>query len=202
VKLVSVPEGAKILVNGEAAGTTPADVSLADLRDGRVRLNKPGFRAKDVRPTASQMQSGVVLVNLDAEPTGIQVAITGGYPFEVWDGGRRVGLSATRHELSVESPRTLRLRSSELLLDQPVKVEGSIGSRVTAQAPPIGRLTLRTTLETCKVVIGGRDFGYPPLTDQPLVAGVHDLQLKCPDGTSRASRVTVTAGQTRTEVIR
>ena len=60
----------------------------------------------------------------------------------------------------------------------------------------------RTTLETCKVLIAGRDFGYPPLTAQPVAAGSDQLQLRCPDGTTRSSRVSVSAGETRTEVIR
>jgi Protein kinase domain/PEGA domain len=202
VKLVSDPEGARILVDGEEAGVTPADVALADLRGGKVRLSKRGYRSADVRPSASQVESGVVLMKLVAEPTGISVAVTGSYPFEIWDRGRKISSASTRHYLAVESARTLRLRAPDVLLDSPLRVDGAVGSRVTASAPALGRLTLRTTLETCKVVIAGRDFGYPPLTAQPVAAGSYELQLRCPDGTSRSSRVSVVAGETRTEVIR
>jgi Protein kinase domain/PEGA domain len=202
VKLVSDPEGARILVNGQEAGVTPADVALADLRGGKVRLSKRGYRATDVRASASQVQSGVVLMKLDPEPTGISVAVTGSYPFEVWDGSRKISSASTRHDIAVDSARTLRLRAPDVLLDSPLRVDGATGSRVSAAAPALGRLTLRTTLETCKVVIGGHDFGYPPLTAQPVAAGSYELQLRCPDGTTRSSRVSVSAGETRTEVIR
>ncbi len=202
VKLVSDPEDARILVNGQDAGVTPADVALEDLRGGKVRLSKRGYRAADVRPSASQIESGVVLMKLVPEPTGIAVAVTGSYSFEIWDGSRKISTASTRHDLAVDSARTLRLRAPDVLLDSPLRVEGAIGSRVTATAPALGRLTLRTTLETCKVVLGGRDFGYPPLTAQPVAAGSYELQLRCPDGTSRSSRVSVVAGETRTEVIR
>jgi hypothetical protein len=202
VKLVSDPEGARILVNGQEAGVTPADVALADVRGGKVRLSKRGYRATDVRPSASQVQSGVLLMKLDPEPTGISVAITGSYPFEVWDGSRKISSASTRHDIAVDSARTLRLRAPDVLLDSPLRVDGAIGNRVSAAAPALGRLTLRTTLETCKVVIGGRDFGYPPLTAQPVAAGSYELQLRCPDGTTRSSRVSVSAGEIRTEVIR
>jgi eukaryotic-like serine/threonine-protein kinase len=200
VKLVSDPEGARIVVGGNEVGVTPGDVPLADVKGGRVRLAKRGFRGMEVR--SSQVQNGVALVKLDAEPVGIGVSVSGSYPFEVWDAGKRISSASARHDLTVESPRTLRLRAPDVLLDMPLKIEGSAGGRVTAQAPALGRLTLRTPLETCKIVIGGHDFGYPPLTEQPLVAGPHDVDLKCPDGTSKSSQVTVTAGQTRTEVIR
>jgi len=202
VKLVSDPEGARIQVNGQDAGVTPADVALADLRGGKVRLSKRGYRAADVRASSSQVESGVVLMKLVPEPTGISIALSGSYPFEVWDGSRRISPASMRHDLAVESARTLRLRAPDVLLDAPLRVDGAIGGRVSAAAPALGRLTLRTTLETCKVVIGGRDFGYPPLNAQPVAAGSYELQLRCPDGTIRSSRVSVTAGETRTEVIR
>jgi hypothetical protein len=189
-------------VNGQDAGVTPADVALADVRAGNVRLSKRGYHATDVRASASQMQSGVVLMKLDPEPTGITVAVTGSYPFEVWDGSRRISSASTRHDIAVDSARTLRLRAPDVLLDSPLRIDGANGSRVSAAAPALGRLTLRTTLETCKVLIAGRDFGYPPLTAQPVAAGSYELQLRCPDGTTRSSRVSVSAGETRTEVIR
>ena len=202
VKLVSDPEGARITINGNESGVTPADIALDDLKGGRVRLSKRGYRASDVKASASQLDSGVVLVKLENEPTGIAVQVSGSYPFEVWDGARRISAAASRHDLVIESSRTLRLKSSDVLLDMPLKVEGSAGSRLAASAPALGRLTLRTPLETCKVVVGGHDFGYPPLNEQPMTAGTHEVSLKCPDGTSKDVDVTITAGQTRTEVVR
>jgi serine/threonine-protein kinase len=200
VKVVSDPEGARVVIGGKEVGVTPADVALDDVRDGKVRVNKRGFRSMEVR--ASQVQNGVALVKLDAEPTGISVELNGAYPFEVWDGGKKISAASTHHEISLESSRTIRLRSSEVLLDLPVKIDGQPGSKAAASAPALGRLTLRTPLETCKVVIGGRDFGYPPLTEQAMAAGSHDVELKCPDGTSKQATVSITPGQTHTEVIR
>jgi len=200
VKVVSDPEGARVVVGGKDSGVTPADIALNDVRDGKVRVSKRGFRSMEVR--ASLVQNGVAFVKLDAEPMGIGVDLSGTYPFEVWDGGRKISAASTHHEISLESSRTIRLRSSEVLLDLPVKIEGQPGSKASAQAPALGKLTLRTPLETCKIVIGGRDFGYPPLNEQPMAAGSHDVELKCPDGTSKQASVSITPGQTHTEVIR
>ncbi len=49
---------------------------------------------------------------------------------------------------------------------------------MTASAPDLGKLSLLTTFETCKVVIGGRDFGYPPLSEQPLAPGTYEVVLQ------------------------
>jgi hypothetical protein len=51
-------------------------------------------------------------------------------------------------------------------------------------------------------VIGNRDFGNPPLSEVPLAVGAYDVQLKCPDAESKSAKVTIAAGQTRTEVMR
>jgi hypothetical protein len=202
VKLVSDPEGARILVDGQESGVTPADVPLADLRGGKVRLAKRGYRATDVKASDAQVKDGVVLIKMQAEPTGISVQVSGSYPFEIWDGSKRISSAASRHDIDVDSARTLRLRAPEYLLDVPLKVDGGPGSHVSASAPALGRLTVRTTLETCKVVVGGRDFGYPPLNEVLIAAGSYDVQMKCPDGDGKSAHVTIVAGQTHTEVIR
>ena len=200
IKVVTSPEGARVMVAGRDSGQTPADVPLDDIRAGRVRVSLRGYRAAAVSATQSQVDAGVVLVTLEAAPTGVDVQASGAYPFEIWDGNTRVSPSSARHDITVEPNRTLRLVAPGVLLNMPVRVGPS--GRVSASAPELGRLTLLTTFETCKVVIGGRDFGYPPLTDQPLAPGTYDVVLKCPDGSGKNSRVTIASGETRRETIR
>jgi hypothetical protein len=92
--------------------------------------------------------------------------------------------------------------ASDVLLNAPLRVERSSTGRVTASAPELGRLSLLTTFETCKVMIAGKDFGYPPISEQPLAPGTYEVVLKCPDGGGKNARVTIEAGQTRRETIR
>jgi serine/threonine-protein kinase len=200
IKVVTAPEGARVLVGGRETAQTPADVALDDIRAGRVRVSMRGYKAAAVSATQSQIDAGVVLVTLEAAPTGVDVQVSGAYPFEIWDGNTRVSPSSARHDLTVEPNRTLRLVAPTVLLNMPLRV-GAAG-RMAASAPDLGRLTLLTTFETCKVVIGGRDFGYPPLTDQPLAPGTYDVVLKCPDGSGKNARVTIESGETRRETIR
>ncbi len=203
IKVVSDPDGARVTVSGRDAGlTTPADVKLDDVRAGRVRVSLRGYRTAAVAAGPPQIDAGVVLVKLDAAPTGVDVEVAGGYPFEVWDGDRKLSVKAARHELTVEPPRTLRLVAPEVLLNSPLRVDRAASGRMNVLAPELGRLTLLTTFETCKVVIGGRDFGYPPLTDQALAPGIHQVTLRCPDGDNKTSSVQIASGQTRRETIR
>ena len=161
-----------------------------------------GYRGAAVTAAPSQIEAGVVLVTLEAAPTGIDVQVGGNYPFEIWDGNNRISLRSARHEISVEPPKTLRLVAPDVLLNAPLKIERTNTGRMTASAPDLGKLSLLTTFETCKVVIGGRDFGYPPLSEQPLAPGTYEVVLKCPGGEGKNARVTIEAGQTRRETIR
>ena len=73
----------------------------------------------------------------------------------------------------------------------------------TSGAPPdLGRLTIRTPLETCNVWVGGRDLGYPPITEQKLAAGNYRVEIQCPDGNTRTEQVTIDGGKSTTKVIR
>jgi len=216
VKLVSDPDGAAVTINGNPTGLmTPADIAVSDLKGAKVQLSKSGFRPHLVRAGETQIRSGVVQVRLDAAGTGgpvppsppeapsapaaLSVTLKGSYPFEVLDGARVIGESGTEHTLAVAGPRVLRLRNSEYMLDYPVRVDAT---RTSASAPDLGRLTVRTPLETCNVWVAGRDLGYPPITDQKLAAGNYRVEVKCPDGNDRAESVTIEGGKLNTKVIR
>jgi serine/threonine-protein kinase len=202
VKLVTDPDGAKVLIDGRDVGlVTPVDVAIADVTHSRVRVTKAGYRTADVRAAETQIKNGMVLVKLDAAPTSITVTVSGSYPFEVLDGSRVISAASTRHELSVPGPRTLRLRAADYMLDAPLRAESASG-RVSYTVPEPGRLTIRTPLETCEVSINNRAVGFPPISDQKLAAGNYRVQLSCPDGSERKVSVTIAPGQPHIEVIR
>ena len=201
VKLVSDPEGAVISIDGADTGkVTPADVPLTDVTGARVQLTKEGYKAATVRAVEAEIREGVVLARLEPAPSGMTVTLSGGYPFEVLQGGRVISGSATSHEIKLPEAGTIRLRSAAYLLDMPLRADSPSG-RVRFELPAAGRLSVRTRLETCKIWIGGRDFGFPPIAEQRLAPGPHKVELRCPDGESPSKSVTVVAGQAVTEVV-
>jgi hypothetical protein len=217
VKLVSQPEGAAVTINGNPTGlVTPADIAVSDLKAAHVQLSKTGFRPHIVRAGETQIRSGVVQVRLDTAgagpasvppvapaasvaPAALSVTLTASYPFEVVDGTRVIGASATEHTLALSGPRVLRLRNTDYMLDYPVRVDAG---RTSASPPDLGRLTIRTPLETCNVWVGGRDLGYPPISEQKLAAGNYRVEIRCPDGNTRTENVTIDGGKPTTKVIR
>jgi hypothetical protein len=203
VKLVTDPEGAAVTVGGSDTGlVTPVDVAVADLAAGKVAIAKKGFKSADVRASETQIRSGVVLVRMETATEGMNVTLSGSYPFEVLEGSRVLSRAAARHSLALPGPTTLRLRASGYMLDMPLKADSPSG-RVNYTVPPAGTLTVRTPLETCKVVIAGRDLGFPPITNQKLAAGTYRVELRCPDGSdNKTVTVAIQGGQPRTEIIR
>jgi hypothetical protein len=197
--VASDPDGARIDVDGSDTGlTTPADVPLGRGTPNLIRLTKKGFQPIESRLTSAVLQAGAVSYHLpEAETATVKVAAAGSYPFEVLDGKRLLSRAASSHELNVAPHRILRLRASAYLLDYPFKVDGGGGRAMQVQAPELGKLTIRSAMETCQVSVDGRDLGFPPINAQLVAAGTYSVQLKCPDGrTIRGTAITVVAGQT------
>jgi hypothetical protein len=128
--------------------------------------------------------------------SAVRVMLSGSYPFEVSGDGGVLSRAKARHELSLARPQSLRLRSPEYGLDRRVEVTGKPGETVRLSAPALGRLTVRTTFETCQIFLGGIPLGYPPLSDRPIASGTYRLTLRCPDGDHQTQTVTIPAGAT------
>jgi hypothetical protein len=124
----------------------------------------------------------------------VPVTITGGYKFEVFDGQRSISASSQSHELNVAAGKTLRLVAPEYLLNQSVKVEGTPGQPVQMRAPDLGTLNVRSALETCTVVIGGRDLGYPPINGLKVASGQYQIDVVCPNGQKQSNFANVRPG--------
>jgi hypothetical protein len=124
------------------------------------------------------------------------VTLSGSYPFEVSGEAGVLSRARPRHELNLARPQTLRLRAPEYGLDRRVEVTAKPGESVRLSAPALGRLTVRTTFETCQIFLGGFALGYPPIAERPIASGTYRLTLRCPDGDHQTQTVTIPAGAT------
>jgi hypothetical protein len=123
----------------------------------------------------------------------VDITLSGSYPFEVVIGRSVVSPASESHRVSITGRTALRLRAPEYFLDRQVWVD--TGSRHVS-APELGRLSLRSSLESCSVIIAGRDLGEPPYDDVlQIAAGSYSIQVSCPDGQGRRVPVTINAGE-------
>jgi serine/threonine protein kinase len=196
LKITSEPSGASIVVDGKDSGlVTPYEMPIGDETPRRVQLSKKGFRSSDVPVTAALLTAGLMTVTLAADVPDVRVSISSSYPVEVYDGRRKLAGPSRSLEVTVPSRRVLRLSAPEQLLDYPFRVEASSGRSMEVEAPELGKVTIRTAMETCRVLLDGQDLGYPPLVGLSVAAGTYAVQLKCPDGrTIRGAPITVQPG--------
>jgi hypothetical protein len=130
-------------------------------------------------------------------PGNVAVAMSAAYPFEVRDGARVISPAATTHELSAQSDgRTLRLVAPDVMLDHPVKIDGSAANRFEYSPPGLGQINIRAARGDCKAMIGKRDLGYAPWKPVQVAAGDYRVELLCPDGLNPFQQITVTQGRT------
>ena len=216
VKLVSDPDGAAVTINGNPTGLmTPAEIAVSDLKGAKVQLSKSGFRPHLVRAGETQIRSGVVQVRLDAAGTGgpvppsppgapsapaaLSVTLKGSYPFEVLDGARVIGESGTEHTLARGRPARAAAPQQRVH----ARLLGARGRQPHFCQRPRPRTLHRSHAARDVQRVGrGRDLGYPPITDQKLAAGNYRVEVRCPDGNSRAETVTIEGGKLNTKVIR
>ena len=204
LRVSSEPAGAAIVLDGRDTGkVTPADLALGGRAPSQVRLIKKGFAPFDARLSAADLKAGRVEYRLStAEEPPFDVVVTGDYAFQVMEGDRVLSPPQKSHELKLSGRHALRLRAADVFLDRTLNVEPNAARRVELTVPQLGALTLRTPLETCRVLVGGRELGFPPINNVPIAAGSYTIELACPDGPGRRVPVTIEPGQTRMELVR
>ncbi len=203
VRVVTTPAGARLEVEGETTPrTTPVELPRSALAGRTIRLSQSGFEPLETTVTEAQVASGVLELRLAPVPVAVAVSVSGSYPFAVYEGRRELSGEADSHTLRLAGRRTLRLRAPAVFLDHPVTVDTSSGRPLRLEAPGLGRLTVRTALETCTISLDGQSLGFPPIVERQVAAGTHRLQLSCPDGQAQTATITIAAGETHLELIR
>ena len=206
----SDPPGARILIGGSNYRglddepmelTTPATLPLRESFPESVELRRPGYEPVQVAVPDGHGPTRKVDAVLDARPVGT-VALSGAYAFEVWSGSRRLSGAATEHLVRLlAGPATLRLRNSDLFLDQQFRVQVAAGRRARLRAPPLGQLTVYSRPGNCEILIDGQAVGFSPVRSQRVAAGTHLIARRCPNVEQDASdRRTVSAG-TEDEIV-
>jgi predicted Ser/Thr protein kinase len=197
--LETTPSEADIFIDGQPASSkTPAKVQA---RAGQtIRVEKAGFAPVELIMTPANLAQATHALTL--EPLAkVPWRVRAPFQFEVLQGDTVISAASDSHEVAVTPGLPVQLRARRLLLNQTVILtDATIREAMTLPAP--GRLSLRTVYETCRIFLNDRDFGFPPLSRVALVAGTYAIELRCPDGRSRRSQVSITSNESHLEVVR
>jgi hypothetical protein len=206
VSVQSAPSGATVLLDGQLRGRTPIELADVAVGEHEVVLDLDGQR---VRQAVSVTAGATAVVNLPmtgappveaagflpSAPAPTTGAVLVQVPFEmqVFEGGRRLGVSGAKLPLPV-GPHTLEVVSETLSFRTSIDVEIVPGrtSRVPL-ALPKGVMHLNAT-PWAEVWIDGVKVGDTPMGNLPVTIGPHEIVFKHPELGEQLHAATVTAG--------
>jgi predicted Ser/Thr protein kinase len=193
IRVDSKPTGADVMLNGKRVGLTPANLKVA--AGTSIRLQKRGVKSRDVEILQADLDRGSAVYELTAaEPTTVQVELSGSYPFEVRSGSELLSAASESHRISSQDGRQLRLYSGEHFLDKTITVAGQRGA-ASVKVPELGEVFLKGN-ESCLVFHGNTRLDYLRQPLPQMAEGAHLFRFQCSDGTKLADlRVNVVAGK-------
>jgi len=202
LKVSSEPAGAAIFLDDrDTHQITPGSIQVAGAGPHKLKLQKRGFQAVDRRLAEADLRQGSVSFPLQQlEAATIPAVFNGPYAFDVRDGSRVISPASKSHALNLPPGRKVRLVAADYFLDQAATIEAGDDKRFDWQAPALGKLDIRSRFETCALKVGNRDLGSPPLV-VTMAAGLHAVDLVCPDGRKMSGSQTVNPGSTSRLII-
>ena len=188
------PPGAKVLVDGKAAGTSP--VTLKDLAPGRHTITLMAD-AGAVRRTVRVEAGGTA--TLDVPIFSGFVEISAPIVLQVSEGGRSLGTSENQIMLA-PGHHELRLANADLnyVVTKAVEVEPGEGARLQIDAKGVANINAQPWAE---VWIDGAKAGETPLANLPITLGVREIVFRNPQFAERKVVVTVVSGTAATVTV-
>jgi len=190
----TVPSGARVVIAGQARGTTPLTVRGLAPGTHEVTLSTSERTVtQQVEVQAGRPSMLVVPMSGGAVAESGWIAVRSSLPLRILERGRVVGttesdrimLPAGRHELEFVNERL------EVRVPQSVTVPG--GREVAFDvALPNGQISLNAQ-PWAEVYVGGSRLGETPLGNVSLPVGDHDILFRHPQLGERRQTVTVRA---------
>jgi hypothetical protein len=186
----SVPEGARVLLDGREAGYTP--LRLREVRAGGHEVVLEGS-AGTLRRTV-QVQGGETTV-ARYEITAGFLALLSSIPLEIYNGSARVGSSDEGHLQLQPGQYTIRVVNQHFRYDDTVDVEVRPGE-ITSYTVGLPRSPIHVTTEPgSDVYVDGQPVGTAPLGPTSVPIGRREVLVRHPQFGEQRQAVDVFFGQ-------
>ena len=198
ILLVSRPDGARVIINGSARGTTPLIMQEQPLGSYTAKLEKPGFAAREVSWTIKDERPQEVIVSLNSnvgrltlgsEPSHAQVFINGaprGYtPF-------KCELEEGKYQLKLEKEGFAAIEDYvNILRDQ------NVDKTITMSNLP-GSVEITTEPAGADISVNNEPHGVSPLKLNSLAAGKYIVKAAKNTFDTVSKEVVIVSGQKST----
>jgi hypothetical protein len=192
--ITTQPAGAKVTLDGKAAGETPLTVDAVKPGRHTVAVIGPeGSARRTVRVEAGQV------LTLDVPLYSGFAAVSAPFVVTVSEGGKALGTSENPIILG-PGRHTLRLVNKELGYNVTETVDITSGETARVELDPMGSANINAA-PWAEVFIDGEKAGETPLANVALRLGVREIVFKNPQFPERKQTVTITAGAPATITI-
>jgi hypothetical protein len=190
LRVESVPDGARVVLDGREAGFTPLTVkNLAAGRHALILEGESGTLRRTVR-----VQAG--------ERTVARYEITAGFlslssriPLEIFDGTRKIGTSDEGHILLAPGQYKVKLVNTHYSFSDDVEFTIKPGE-ITTHAVTLPQGSLRITTEAgAEVFVEGEAIGTAPVPAVQVPIGTREVLVRHPQFGERRQSVDIVLGQ-------
>jgi hypothetical protein len=197
-------DGARVLLNGDPAGETPAQVVLDLCRANRLEVRAEGYHtaAVEIPSGATPLEARTLVYTLALEPIPrgrLILPRERGLQLVYFVDGRRIGKSVGDLELE-EGAHTLRYKNEYHWIDVTTKVNIGAGETTTPPVDPrFATLAVQAFPSNCKVFLRKPGGTWKYLDETPaqrrVATGRYEIKVQLnPTGESRVTRVDLSEG--------
>jgi PEGA domain-containing protein len=190
LRVESVPDGARVVLDGREAGFTPLTVkNLAAGRHALILEGESGTLRRTVRVQAGERTVARY------EITAGFLSITSRIPLEIYDGNRKIGTSAEGHVLLAPGSYKVRLVNTHYGYREDAEFTIKPGE-ITTYPVTLPQGSLRVTTEAgAQIFIEGEAVGTAPLAALRVPIGTREVLVRHPQFGERKQSVDIVLGQ-------
>jgi hypothetical protein len=201
LSITTDPPGARVLIDGEARGTSP--VTVADLSVARHRITVVGGNGSVERQVTTE--AGVTSSVVFALPRAPAVSagwLTVASPFEVQvvERGDVIGTSASPRFMVPAGAHEVDLVNETLGFSERRRIDISQGATATVRIDARAAISANAR-PWADVLVDGRPVGQTPIANLSLTLGSHEIVFRHPDlGERKQTLIVTTRGPNRIAV--
>ncbi|HSP07473.1 MAG TPA: PEGA domain-containing protein, partial [Acidobacteriota bacterium] len=176
IRVESTPAGAEVLLDGQPAGNTPAQITLNDGKKHDLVVRQEGYQ-EDKR-TIDRTAGDTLTVTLQQAAVPGLVRYLFSYPVAVYSGGKVIkgnplSLPPGTYTLTFRgrSPAYIRYTRTVTVVS---------GETATVSQPRMGKITVKANPSNCKISIDGEYVDETPIFDLPIQEGSYMVQFNWP----------------------
>jgi hypothetical protein len=190
VDVTSDPPGARVVIDGKPAGSTPLVVPVIPGSHEVVVSNGGSSATRTLKVTAGTTASFVA--TLSTTPGAGWMTIASPVELQVLENGTVVGTTSAAKVMLPAGRHDLVVSNTALGFEAPLRVEIPPGKSISVTMPvPNGSVSLNA-LPWANVSIDGKEFGTTPVANVELPIGNHEVVWRHPQLGERRQTVTVT----------